>query len=303
MHDRPQLNRATGGHDDFGGLHRDLSALIDRRQAMRLVGGVGVAALLGACSRATTSSAPTAEPATSTETTSAISSETTGDTSTTTSSVDTSASTESVFSAGDEIPDESGGPFPADGTNGPNVLTETGVERQDITTSFAGLAGTADGIPLQFQLTVVDASSGAALPGAAVYIWHCTADALYSVYEEADQNYLRGLQVADSNGLVTFTSVYPGCYPGRWPHAHLEIYDEITSATSGGAAAKTSQLALPETVSVDAYQDPRYGDSAGNLGRLSLASDNVFSDGWEDQLATVAGSAATGYTASLLVRI
>ena len=145
--------------------------------------------------------------------------------------------------------------------------------------------------------------SGAAQPGAAVYLWHCTAGGKYSVYEASDQNHLRGLQIADENGQVRFTSVFPGCYPGRWPHAHFEIYDEIGSATSGREAMKTSQLALPETSCASAYADSRYGGSAGNLDRLSLASDNVFADGWEDQLATVAGSADTAYTASLLVRV
>ena len=37
-----------------------------------------------------------------------------------------------------EIPQETEGPYPADGSNGPTVLTSTGVVRSDIRSSFAG---------------------------------------------------------------------------------------------------------------------------------------------------------------------
>ncbi|MGF1665103.1 MAG: hypothetical protein ACFCVC_02410 [Acidimicrobiia bacterium] len=51
------------------------------------------------------------------------------------------------------------------------------------------------------------------------------------------------------------------------------------------------------------YTDARYAASVANLAQLSLETDNVFADGWTDQLATVTGSLADGYTASLLVRV
>lgn len=108
------------------------------------------------------------------------------------------------------IPEETSGPFPGDGTNGPNVLTESGVVRSDIRTSFGSLSGTADGVPLTLTLTVVDASTGAPRPGAAVYLWHCDRAGAYSLYDVADRNYLRGVQVADASGVVSFTSIFPG---------------------------------------------------------------------------------------------
>ena len=51
-----------------------------------------------------------------------------------------------------------------------------------------------------------------------------------------DQNYLRGVQVADAKGVVEFTSIFPACYDGRWPHAHFEIYSDVATATSTVAA-------------------------------------------------------------------
>jgi len=150
---------------------------------------------------------------------------------------------------------------------------------------------------------VVDAATGEPRPGAAVYLWHCTADGRYSMYEIPDQNYLRGVQTADASGGVTFDTVFPGCYRGRWPHCHFSVYDDVDGATTGGEPSKTTQLALPRAECELAYGNPAYGDSLRNLSELSLTSDGVFRDGWENQLATVSGSATDGYTVALLVRV
>jgi len=83
-----------------------------------------------------------------------------------------------------EIPDETAGPYPGDGSNGPNALTESGVARKDITSSFGGASGTADGVPTTIEMTLLDvANGGGPLAGAAVYLWHCTADGQYSMYD------------------------------------------------------------------------------------------------------------------------
>jgi len=63
------------------------------------------------------------------------------------------------------VPEETAGPYPGDGSNGPDVLGLTGVVRSDIRPSFAGLSGAADGVPLQVQLTIVSASTCAPLAG------------------------------------------------------------------------------------------------------------------------------------------
>lgn len=272
-------------HDDHGGFARDVPHLVGRRHALALFGGLGLAGALAACGANGDSSSGSS------------SSSSSG------SASGGSSSTSLAASAGAAIPQETQGPYPADGSNGPNILTDGAIVRSDITTSVAGLTGTADGVPLETALTIVDATNGAAIPGAALYLWHCTADGRYSIYEERDQNYLRGVQVADDNGRVSFTTVFPGCYAGRWPHAQFEVFDSLDVATSGAAARRTSQLALPEGDCNAVYADSRYGNSAGNLSRLSLDTDGVFRDGWTDQLATMSGSVDGGYTASLLVRV
>jgi protocatechuate 3,4-dioxygenase beta subunit len=162
-------------------------------------------------------------------------------------------------------------------------------------------------VPLTFTLTVVDAGSGCGAPrkGAAVYVWHCDREGGYSLYTEgvADENYLRGVQETDDAGQVTFTSVFPGCYTGRWPHIHFEVYGSLRDATSATAITNTSQLALPKDVCDTVYATEGYERSVDNLGRLSLETDMVFRDGHDQQLATVRGSVREGYRATLTVAV
>ena len=201
-----------------------------------------------------------------------------------------------------KIPEETAGPYPGDGSNGPNALTATGVVRSDIRSSFASLTGTAEGVPLTVRLKVVGASC-AALGGRAVYLWHCDREGGYSMYTVADQNYLRGVQESDTDGNVTFTTIFPGCYPGRWPHMHFEVFASMAQAAAGAAKLATSQLALPKASCDEAYATTGYGASAGHLAQLSLANDAVFSDGSSAQVATVTGDASAGYLATLTIAV
>ncbi len=213
--------------------------------------------------------------------------------------------------AGDgEIPEETNGPFPADGTNGVNVLTESGIVRSDIRSSFGSGSAVAAGVPLTMTMTVVDVSSatdaGTPLEGAAVYVWHCDAEGGYSLYEDGleGENYLRGVQAADADGTVTFTSIFPAAYSGRWPHVHFEVYPTLDDATSASNRMRTSQLAFPEEVCEKVFADSStYPDSARNLQETPLDSDMVFSDGYSLQMATVTGSVDAGYTATLRVPV
>lgn len=119
------------------------------------------------------------------------------------------------------------------------------------------------------------------------------------------ENFLRGVQVSDASGLVTFNTIWPGCYSGRWPHIHFEIYASLAAAVNGHNAIATSQLALPASINSTVYsQSALYPGSANNLAAISLHSDNVFGD--DDgvhQIATVSGDNANGYVASLEVGV
>jgi protocatechuate 3,4-dioxygenase beta subunit len=267
------------------GLSHDLPTLWDRRRLLGLFGSAGAAVALAACSTDGGSTASSAGPAT--------------------------ATTGAATSTGDgtEIPEETNGPYPADGTNGVNVLTESGIVRSDIRSSFGGASATADGVPLTLRLTVVDVSTadtaGTAAAGAAVYVWHCDREGRYSIYSEgvADQNYLRGVQEADEDGTVTFTTIFPACYPGRWPHVHFEVYPSLDDATSASNRMRTSQLAFPDDVCSEVYAESGYEASVGNLGQVSLDSDNVFGDGYSLQMASLDGSVDDGYVATLRVPV
>jgi protocatechuate 3,4-dioxygenase beta subunit len=203
------------------------------------------------------------------------------------------------------VPSETQGPYPGDGSNGPNVLTQSGIVRSDIRASF-GASGTAvtPGTPLTVTLQVVNASNGCTpLAGYAVYIWHCNASGQYSMYSAGatTQNWLRGVQVTDASGQVTFTTVYPGCYAGRWPHIHFEIYASIADAVAGSNALKTSQIAMPEAANRAVYaQASLYPSSLANQNQVTLQSDGVFGDdGGVLELGTVSGSIANGYAVTL----
>jgi protocatechuate 3,4-dioxygenase beta subunit len=203
-----------------------------------------------------------------------------------------------------EIPQETNGPYPADGTNGVNILEESGIVRSDIRSSLDG--GTmASGVPLTMSFTVTDMANSVPFAGAVVYLWQCDAEGRYSMYSEGVENetYLRGVQVADKDGTVTFTTIVPGCYDGRWTHQHFEIYPDLKSATNADNSIAISQVAFPEDILAEVYQDSRYPQSASNLKRVSLETDNVFSDGWELELGTFTGNVASGYVGTLAVGV
>jgi protocatechuate 3,4-dioxygenase beta subunit len=206
-----------------------------------------------------------------------------------------------------EIPRETAGPFPADGSNGPNLLEASGVVRRDIASSFGTGTARAEGVPLTFTLTLLDNAKGCIpLAGAAVYAWHCDREGRYSMYdpELTNENYLRGVQEADANGQATFTSIFPGAYSGRWPHIHFEVFESMTNATAAGQVLAVSQIALTKASCDDVYAAPGYEASRRTMDRTTLQSDSVFrNDGGIYQLATMTGSAAAGYTAGLNVTL
>ena len=205
-----------------------------------------------------------------------------------------------------KIPEETAGPFPGDGTNGANALTLAGIVRSDIRLSVGGATGVADGIPLSVTLTIVDSSNGCKrLAGYAVYVWHCDRDGNYSMYSPAAQseNYLRGVQETDENGQVTFATIFPACYSGRWPHIHFEVYPSLDMASSGKSKLAASQLALPEASCNDVFASTGYETSITNLSQVSLKTDGVFSDGADQETPAVTGSVDAGYQATLSVAI
>jgi protocatechuate 3,4-dioxygenase beta subunit len=261
------------------GLGFDLQTLASRRQLLRAF-GLGATVLgLAAC----------------------------GTSGSTASSGSASTSTSGTTTASGEIPDETAGPYPGDGSNGADVLEQSGIVRSDIRSSFGTASGTAEGVPITLELTITDMANGSKpFAGTAVYVWHCDREGRYSLYSDGvtDQNYLRGVQIADSSGKVRFTTIFPACYSGRWPHIHFEVYPDQASITDASKAIATSQVALPKDTCATVYQQAGYEKSVTNLARVSLDSDNVFGDdGAAHQLGTVTGSVSSGLAVALAVPV
>jgi protocatechuate 3,4-dioxygenase beta subunit len=275
-------------HDHDRGLAFDLNTMMARRRMLQVFAGAGLAGLgataLAACgsggSSATTSTAAAA----------------------TTSEATATAATSDLTA----ISEETAGPYPGDGSNGVNVLTESGIVRSDIRSSFGSSSTVAEGVPLDVELTVLDtAGGGAPLAGAAVYLWHCDRAGGYSLYspEVVNENYLRGVQETDANGKVTFKSIFPAAYSGRWPHIHFQVYPDVAEAIAAGTETATSQIALPEDACQLVYATSGYEQSVTNLAQTSLATDMVFGDGWDAELGTVTGTVADGLKVALTVPV
>ena len=100
-------------HDDFGGLQRDLKATLDRRGMLRL--GARFGAAFGALQLAGCGDTPTSPTSTTTTSSNAAAATTT-----------TTTTPPTASAACSRIPEETEGPYPADGSNGPTVLSSSG---------------------------------------------------------------------------------------------------------------------------------------------------------------------------------
>jgi protocatechuate 3,4-dioxygenase beta subunit len=272
------------------GLAFDLETHLDRRRMLKLMGfttlSAGLVALVG-CAPSSTASGSAGSSASS--------------------GAGFGASASAADASCDVIPEETAGPFPGDRSNGPDVLSQSGVVRSDIRSSFGDLSGTAEGMPLTIRIELQDAAKDCApLANAAVYVWHCDREGGYSLYSQGvtDRNYLRGVQAAGSDGIVTFQSIFPACYQGRWPHIHFEVYRDLAAPTDDANKVATSQIALPEATCNAVYATAGYEQSIQNLKGVSLATDMVFADdGATHQLGTISGDNASGYTVTLVVPV
>ena len=273
-------------HDHDRGLSFDVSTLMTRRRALQLLAIGGLATVVGCGTSYGDSAATTASSSASGSTTAAA---------------DTTAGTTA------EIPEETGGPYPADGSNGVNVLTESGIVRSDITSSFGSASGTAAGVPLAIALTILDVSAGGTpLKGAAVYLWHCNRDGEYSLYSPAvaNENYLRGVQESDGGGTRELREhLSRRLLRPLAAHPLRGVPEPGARPPRPGTKLVTSQIALPEDACKLVYATSGYEQSVQNLAQTSLATDMVFSDGYSTQLGTVTGSVGSGMTVALNVGV
>jgi len=211
---------------------------------------------------------------------------------------------------------ETAGPFPANGSNGArgapiNALVQAGIVRSDIRSSFGASTTTAQGVPLELELTLVDSRRGCTpLAGRAIHVWQADRDGEYSLYQgqARTENYLRGVQVADAAGRVRFTTIFPPCYGGRYPHIHFEIYAQFSGSAPPARPLLTSQLVLPAEHCAAVYASAAgYGSSRENFSGSRLARDGVFGDNSAAQLAAMTprlrGDPQSGYRGELSLAI
>lgn len=241
-----------------------MSKLLHRRELLAVL-SAGFGAALAGCG----SSSPTS-PTTSASTTTT----TTGGTTSTTCAV---------------TPSETEGPYP----DKIGMINNSAFFRRDITEGRSGL-------PLTLTLTIASVSGSCSpVTNASVEIWQCDAGGNYSEYSQpgfdgTGQTFLRGIQATDANGQVTFTTIYPGWYAGRATHIHVDVF-------RSGSLVKTTQIAFPESVTAAVYASGVYAGKGQNS--TTNASDMVFSDGTQNELATLTGSTASGYTATLTIGV
>jgi protocatechuate 3,4-dioxygenase beta subunit len=186
-------------------------------------------------------------------------------------------------------PTETEGPFP--------THTPSSYVRSDIRDDRTGVLLTAN-------ITIKNVNNNCALLGGAIVdIWHCDKDGYYSEYGGSGMqsvnytavHFLRGRQTTDANGLVTFTSIFPGWYSGRATHIHVHVYN------AAGTSLKITQIAFPEAsgsavATVNGSGGVAYGYTKGMSGYTYRTTDNVFSDDTAGvEVAAVSGSLSAGY--------
>jgi protocatechuate 3,4-dioxygenase beta subunit len=284
-------------------LQRDLlniERMRQRRQMLTWLASGGAAAFLASCGGSDDSSSTSS------------SSSSSGSSSSTSGSTSGSSSSASCI----VDPTETNGPYPSDGSNSANgsvsnILTSSGIVRSDIRNSFGSSTTTAPGLPVTLTITLVNSNmSCEPLQAYAVYMWHCDSGGNYSIYSSglSNENYLRGVQVTDANGQATFTTVFPGCYSGRYPHMHFEIYPGLASATSYKNSVLISQMAMPSDICTEVYKSVSgYSQSVTNFSQVTVSSDNVFGDNTAAQIAqqtpSLSGDTTNGFTGTILIGV
>ena len=177
------------------------------------------------------------------------------------------------------IPTETAGPFPLD------LTANTAFFRQDIRENKTG-------VQLNLKLKIIGNGNCLPMENLRVNIWHCDKDGLYSGYSQnnnqgqAGLTYLRGYQYTDANGEVDFVTIFPGWYTGRICHIHFQVY--VSSSY-----AAISQLTF-DVATKQAIYTANSNLYTNGTDPMTLATDNIFSDGYTYQMATLTPNQTTG---------
>src|SRR5438309_2697164 len=185
-------------------------------------------------------------------------------------------------------------------TKGPYWVDER-LNRSDIRSDTNGLASPnpRPGLPLALQFAVSAYASGVCTPlsGAQVDIWHCDASGIYSDVQgvTAGQNFLRGYQVTDANGLAKFTTIYPGWYSGRAVHIHVKV--RLFDASNNTTTEATTQVFFDDTTTDGVYAAVSPYNTRGARNTRN-ATDNIYAN-QSVLLLALTGDTTSGYSGSI----
>lgn len=166
-------------------------------------------------------------------------------------------------------------------TEGPYFVDER-LNRSDIRLDPSD-GKTVAGTPFKLNLTVSGVNQGKCQPvqNAVVDIWHCNSQGIYSdvrdpSFSTLGKKFLRGYQVTDNDGKVSFQTIYPGWYPGRTVHIHFKVR---TMLANGAVNDFTSQLYFDDAITDQVFQSPLYAKRGARFPRNDR--DGIFS--WHNQ--------------------
>lgn len=256
-------------------LDEALRRALSRRSALGLIGSAFGGMVLASCNVGTTD-----------------------DTSSTTTSGSSSTDSSTVSNAAcDLTPEGEIGPYFTDDS-------ASGYNRSNILSNLDG-SNTQSGIPLTLHLYVYDFdNSCAAVVGAQVDIWHCNAEGVYSnesVEGTTGETWLRGYQITDSNGLVTFKTIFPGWYSGRTTHIHLRVRSAYNAASSTSDGSNTTQLFFPQTT-VDTIDTTVSPYKSEGVNPTTNVGDRVYAVQTRGKMElSLSGDASNGYVASCIL--
>ncbi|GAB2936660.1 protocatechuate dioxygenase [Rhodococcus aerolatus] len=266
---------------------------MSRRRALGLGGTVGLGGVLAACGVGGSSTASPGSSSTTTTAAAAASVRDAADTATpttTTAGTDVTALLDSARTC-TLLPEETQGPYWFDVDSIRSDLRE---DRPGTTLTLALRVNDVTGCTAD--------ALGTPVADAVVEIWHCDAGGVYSGFESGSQGgpgggapggrsgggetsdgsysvgdteatttddgtYLRGAQVADANGVVQFTTVYPGWYRGRTVHIHLKVH-------KNRATVLTSQLFFDDTLNDTVFATAPYSSHTGR--DTTNATDSIY---------------------------
>jgi protocatechuate 3,4-dioxygenase beta subunit len=161
-------------------------------------------------------------------------------------------------------------------TEGPYFVDEK-LNRSDIRSNTSdGAVREGALFKLALRVTKIDSSGCAPLQGAMVDIWHCDALGVYSdasdrSFNTQGQDFLRGYQLTDANGVVQFTTIYPGWYQGRAVHIHFKVRGTDSSSRN---YEFTSQFFFDDAFSEQVYAQAPY--SGKGVQTLRNEQDNIY---------------------------